>query len=61
MSFDAPELKLPAVPNAPAPPPLLGANQTKKKPQAKSMQPSFLGTQAEAGTANVSNKTLLGQ
>lgn len=60
MSFDAPELKLPAMPGAPPPPPLLGASPTKKKPQQKGMQPSFLGTEA-APTTPSGGKTLLGQ
>lgn len=58
--FDAPSQQA-AVPTAPAAPPVLGANAKSTKPKAKSAQPSFLGTEAAPGTANVSNKTLLGQ
>lgn len=60
MSFDAP-MQAPAVPGSPAPPPVMGSAPTGKKPKPKSAQPSFLGTEASPGTANVSNKSLLGQ
>jgi len=59
--FDAPKLELPAVPGAPPPPPLLGQSPTGKKPQAKSMQPSFLGTMSAPESGGVAGKTLLGQ
>jgi hypothetical protein len=52
---------MPAVPKAPAPPPLLGQDAAKKKPKPKSQQPSFLGTEADLGVPNQSGKTLLGQ
>ncbi len=59
MSFDAPQM--PTIPNAPAAPPVLGAQPTGKKPKPKSGQPSFLGTEATPNAAAQSNKTLLGQ
>lgn len=57
--FEAPPL--PTAPKAPAAPPLLGADAAKRKPKPKSMQPSFLGTEASPTSANTSSKTLLGQ
>lgn len=50
---------LPQIPTAPAPPPMFGQQPGQKKPQAKSMQPTFLGAEQQA-PAN-GGKTLLGQ
>lgn len=63
MSFDTPDKpKLPAVGSAPLPPPLFGAdpNTASKKPKAKSMQPSFLGTGSAPTQGQLGQKTLLG-
>ena len=59
----APTPALPTLPTAPTPPPMFGARQPgqKKKPKPKSMQPTFLGSEAQANPANTGQKQLLGQ
>ena len=54
--------EMPAMPPAPPPPPVFG-DQTKpnKKPQMKSMQPTFLGTGSVPTQSQLGTKTLLGQ
>lgn len=51
---------LPALPTAVPPPPMFGQNPQGKKPQRKSMQPSFLGTGSMPQAGQLGNKTLLG-
>lgn len=63
MDTDAAAPPLPATPAAPPPPTMFGAQRPgqKKKPKAKSQQPSFLGTEQAANPSNTGQKTLLGQ
>ena len=65
MSFSTPSPTLPAVPQAPAPPPMFGAQTTPgSKPTATASQPTFLGSGLFANPTNPTNtgqKTLLGQ
>ena len=50
------------MPAPPMPPPMFGEQPRQKKPQAKSMQPTFLGTgDIPQGQGNFGGKTLLGQ
>lgn len=61
---DAPDPKLPALPQAPSAPPMFGQQQAgqKKKPKKQNMPPSFLGSEGmEANPTNTGQKTLLGQ
>lgn len=52
---------LPTVGQSPAPPPMFGASQSPgQKPQPKSSQPTFLGSQLNANPTNTGQKTLLG-
>lgn len=47
-------------PQAPTNPPAFGQQQGQKKPQAKSMQPTFLGTGTAPQPYQLGTKTLLG-
>lgn len=61
MSFSPPTPAAPVLPTAPASPPAFGSAQGPgQKPQAKSSQPTFLGSQLLAGANQLGNKTLLG-
>ncbi len=52
---------LPAIGTPPPPPPMFGADVSlKKRPGAKSMQPSFLGTGSAPTQGQLGQKTLLG-
>lgn len=62
MSFGKPDMPaLPVLPTAPAQPPAFGSSPIPKRKGAQSMQPSFLGTQAQPGQGQLGSKTLLGQ
>lgn len=64
MSFGSPSpqyIPPPQVPQAPAPPPLLGQNKPGTKPQARSQQATFLGTGDLPTASQRGAKTLLGQ
>lgn len=61
MSFSAPSPPPPVLPQAPAAPPMFGAGMTPgQKPQAKSSQPTFLGSGLVASQQNQGNKSLIG-
>lgn len=51
---------LPSIGAAPPPPPMFGAQPSQKKPQQKSMQPSFLGNGVVPTGQQLGTKTLLG-
>lgn len=59
MTFSTPPA--PVLPTPSAAPPAFGSTATGQKPQAKSSQPTFLGAQLDAQSANTGAKTLLGQ
>lgn len=61
MSFSTPTPAQPVTPAAPVAPPQFGAGTQGQKPQAKNSQPTFLGAQLSANSANTGQKTLLGQ
>lgn len=61
-NFNLPQAPAPVLPNAPATPPMFGAQTSPgQKPQAKSSQPTFLGAQLTANPSDTGQKTLLGQ
>lgn len=60
MSFSVPSAPPPAVPNAPAAPPMFGSSTQGQKPQAKASQPTWLGAAGTTNPGNATNKTLLG-
>lgn len=57
---NSPDIALPALPNAPAPP-ILAAGPQGTKPKKKSMQTTFLGAQDTPEPGSSPGKTLLGQ
>lgn len=61
MSFTPPTASLPQIPNAPAPPPLFGAQQQPgSKPKRQSFFPTFLGSGDVPQPGSLGQKTLLG-
>lgn len=64
MSFSPPgaqQAPAPVIPQQPAPPPAFGLSPVGQRPQAKAMQPTFLGAGLTANPTNTGNKTLIGQ
>lgn len=63
MKPQAAQQPLPQLPNAPALPPVFGAQPagTAQKPKAKSQNTTFLGANATANPAGGTGKSLLGQ
>lgn len=60
MSMDSPSSSdMPNLPTAPSKPPVFG-EKPGKKPKAKSMTPTFLGTSAMPTAQQVGSKTFLG-
>lgn len=63
MSFGAPSIQMPAVPQAP-PPPVLASSPQGQKPKKKGNTPSMIGTglnDPAQGTNPFGGKTLLGE
>ena len=60
MSFSAPTPPTPVLPQAPAAPPMFGTAGPGQKPQAKSSQPTFLGSGLTASSQNQGQKSLIG-
>ena len=62
MGFNTPSPPPPVLPQAPAAPPVFGAQGTGpgQKPKAKSSQPTFLGSGLVADSQNQGNKSLIG-
>lgn len=60
MSMSPPSPAAPVLPQAPAAPPVFGSNAPGQKPQAKSSQPTFLGSSLTAGGENQGRKSLIG-
>lgn len=56
----APQPAAPVLPQAPAAPPVFGSTAPGQKPQAKSSQPTFLGSSLAAGGENQGRKSLIG-
>lgn len=55
-----PQPPAPVLPQAPAAPPVFGTQNQGQKPQAKSSQPTFLGSGLVASQQNQGNKSLIG-
>lgn len=61
MSLSTPSPPLPTILGAPPPPPTFGQQtQAQQKPKKASMQPTFIGAQAQP-QGDIGTKTLLGQ
>lgn len=61
MNSLSPSPSLPMIPNAPAPPPMFGAETTPgQKPKRASFFPTFLGTGDTPQAGQLGQKTLIG-
>jgi hypothetical protein len=60
MSLSAPTPPAPVLPQAPSAPPAFGMQNQGQKPQAKSSQPTFLGSGLVASQQQQGNKSLIG-
>ena len=53
--------QMPALPNAPTPPPVFASDPTGQKPQRKSQNTTFIGGAMDPSQAQTPGKSLLGQ
>ena len=60
MSFDAPDVQMPALPKAPDRAPIFGQQPANKRPKAGSAQPTFLGGETMPSAGQTGQKSLLG-